>query len=105
MRTLEQAYPFAIDGKEVMLKTHYNMDCKTYEKRLASAIKEAWSLSKRTTSVQQRLALSNFVKTLTEKQHAFFAKMTENPSREQPYAVKLAGPSSCGKSFFNGFDE
>jgi hypothetical protein len=99
VRVLEQAYPFAIDGKEVLLKTHYNMTVKMYEKRLTNAIKKAWKLSKCTTSVQQKLALSTFVKTLTEKQHAFFAKMTENPSREQPYAVKLAGPSSCGKSF------
>jgi energy-coupling factor transporter ATP-binding protein EcfA2 len=98
VRVLEQAYPLVINNQEVELLTLYKMTPQKYEARLTAAIKFATSLVIRCTNVQQRMAVSTFVRTLTEKQAALYARIAEAPVREQPYSIKLSGPSGCGKS-------
>lgn len=98
VRLLEQAFPLIIANQEIELKTIYNLTPKQYESRLAAAIKHATSLIHRCTSVQQRMSVSNFIKTLTDKQSEIYARIADAPRREEPYSVKLSGPSGCGKS-------
>lgn len=98
VRTLEQAFPLILANQEVELKTIHNLTPAQYEKRLQAAIKHASSLIHRCTSVQQRMSVSNFVKTLTDKQSELYARIADAPRREEPYSVKLSGPSGCGKS-------
>lgn len=98
VRILEQAFPLIIANQEIELKTIHNMTPKQYESRLAAAIKYANSLIHRCSSVQQRMCVSNFVRTLTDKQSELYARIADAPRREEPYSIKLSGPSSCGKS-------
>ncbi|AMK49158.1 polyprotein [Marine RNA virus PAL438] len=98
VRVLEQAFPLVINAQVIELKTIYNMSLQDYESRLVDALKVAKSLIVRCTSVQQRMSVSNFVRSLTEKQGALQARIADAPTREEPYSIKLSGSSSCGKS-------
>jgi len=98
VRVLEQAFPFVIAGKEIVLKDKFHMTPKLYSNRLGAAIKKAKSLISRCTSVQQRMSVSTFIKTLTEKQSQLFAAASDAPRKLEAYAVKFSGPSGTGKS-------
>lgn len=102
VRLLESAFVFAVSNKEVELKDRFNMTLSSFESRLEAAITEAENLARVCTSVQQKLAISNFIKTLTQKRLDWYARLAEAPSRPEPYGIKLAGPSSCGKSYISG---
>lgn len=98
VRELEQAYNFVLSGQEIELKNIYNMTPDEYESRLTKAVATAKSLIVRATSVQQRMSVSNFIKKLTEMQSDLWARKADAPSKEEAYAIKMSGPSSCGKS-------
>jgi len=98
VRELEQAYNFVLGNQETELKTIYNTTPGKYEERLTKAVKTAKSLIVRATSVQQRMAISNFIRKLTEMQSNLWARKADAPVKEEAYAIKMFGPSSCGKS-------
>jgi energy-coupling factor transporter ATP-binding protein EcfA2 len=98
IRELEQAFPLVIANKVIELESTYNLTIQKYHDRLAKAIKTAKSLIVRCSSAQQRMSVSNFIRSLTDKQAELFARIADAPEKEEAYAIKLAGPSSCGKS-------
>lgn len=98
VRVLEQAFPLILANQEIELMTIHNMTPKQYETRMSAAIKHANTLIHRCTSVQQRMSVSNFVRTLTDKQSELYARIADAPRRDEPYSLKLSGPSSTGKS-------
>jgi energy-coupling factor transporter ATP-binding protein EcfA2 len=98
VRVLEQAFPFVIANKEVELKDRFNLTKKIFEKRLGKAIKTAKSLIARCTSTQQRMSVSNFVRSLTDKQSQLYASVADAPRKLEAYSIKFAGPSGTGKS-------
>lgn len=98
VRELEQAYNFVLSGQEIELKNIYGMTPDDYETRLKSAVAQAKKFIIRATSVQQRMSVSNFVRKLTEMQANLWARKADAPSKEESYAIKMSGPSSCGKS-------
>lgn len=98
VRELEQAYNFVLSGQEIELKNIYGITPEAYESRLKQAVGTAKKLIIRATSIQQRMSVSNFVRKLTEMQSNIWARKADAPSKEEAYAIKMAGPSSCGKS-------
>jgi energy-coupling factor transporter ATP-binding protein EcfA2 len=98
VRELEQAYNFVLAGQEIELKNVYNITAEAYDARLKKAVQDAKKLIVRASSVQQRMSISNFVKKLTEMQSNLWARKADAPSKEEAYAIKMSGPSSCGKS-------
>jgi energy-coupling factor transporter ATP-binding protein EcfA2 len=98
VRVLEQAFPFVIANKEVELKDRFNLTKKEFESRLGKAIKTAKSLISRCTSTQQRMSVSNFVRSLTDKQSQLYASVADAPRKLEAYSIKFAGPSGTGKS-------
>lgn len=98
VRVLEQAFPFVIANKEVELKDRFNLTKKDFEKRLGKAIKTAKSLIARCTSTQQRMSVSNFVRSLTDKQSQLYASVADAPRKLEAYSIKFSGPSGTGKS-------
>lgn len=101
VRLLENAFTFAISNHEVELKDKFGLTPKTFETRLEKALKRAEELARVCTSVNQKMAISNFIKSLSQKQTDWYARLSEAPSRPEPYGIKLAGPSSCGKSYIS----
>jgi hypothetical protein len=98
VRLIESAFNYAIKGAEVALRDQYKLTLRSFEKRLDAAVGNSKKLAARCTSVQQKLAIGNYVRRLYELQAAWYATKKDTPSKSQPYAVKLSGPSSCGKS-------
>ncbi|APG76807.1 hypothetical protein 1 [Beihai picorna-like virus 41] len=98
VRVLEQAFSFVLSNREVDLMDRYKMTPDQYQQRLSAAIKKASTLISRCTSVQQKMCISNFIKSLTEKQSHLFASIADAPRKLEAYAVKFAGPSGTGKS-------
>jgi energy-coupling factor transporter ATP-binding protein EcfA2 len=98
VRVLEQAFSFVMSNKEIELKDKFNMTKKSYETRLKAAISKAKSLVSRCTSVQQKMAVSNFIRSLTDKQSQMFAAAADAPRKLEAYAIKFSGPSGTGKS-------
>jgi len=98
VRTLEQAFPLVIANQKDELMTIYNLTPEKYETRLTAAIKTAKSLISRCSSATQRMSVSTFIKTLTDRQAELYARIADAPRRDEPYSIKLSGPSSCGKS-------
>lgn len=98
VRELEQAYNFVLSGQEIELKNIYGITPDAYEARLKKAVETAKKLIVRATSVQQRMSVSNFIRKLTEMQSNLWARKADAPSKEEAYAIKMSGPSSCGKS-------
>ena len=98
VRELEQAYSFVLAGQEIELKNIYNTTPDAYEERLKKAVDQAKKLIIRTTSRQQKMSVSNFIRKLTEMQANIWARKADAPTKEEAYAIKMAGPSSCGKS-------
>lgn len=98
VRLLEQAYTLVLSHRDVELLDNYNMDRDSFMNRLDQAIKKAKTLISRCTSVQQKMSVSNFIKTLTEKQSQIYASLADAPRKLEAYSVKFSGPSSCGKS-------
>lgn len=98
VRELEQAYSFVLSGQEIELRNIYNMTIEQYESRLKVALDNAKKLIIRCTSAQQRMSVSNFVRKLSEMQANIWARKADAPAKEEAYAIKMAGPSSCGKS-------
>lgn len=98
VRVLEQAFPFVIANKEVELKDRFNLTKKDFEKRLGKAVKTAKSLISRCTSTQQRMCISNFVRSLTDKQSQLYASVADAPRKLEAYSIKFSGPSGTGKS-------
>lgn len=98
VRELEQAFPLVISNKEFELMDKYKMTPEKYQSRLENSIKKAKSLINRCSSAQQRMSVSNFIKSMTEKQAELYARISDAPEKDEAYAIKLAGPSSCGKS-------
>jgi hypothetical protein len=79
VRVLEQAFPFIIANKEVELKDKFNLTKDGYDKRLKAAIQKAKTLISRCTSTQQKMSVSNFVKSLTDKQAQIYASVADAP--------------------------
>jgi hypothetical protein len=98
VRVLETAYNYVVANQEIALKEHYDMTPDQYETRMTKALKKAENLMTQCTSIQQKLCISQFIKSLTEKQHNLWARKADAPTKEQAWAVKLSGPSNCGKS-------
>jgi len=98
VRLLEQAFDLVMRKREIELKDKLNLTEKEFETRLNQCIKTAKSLVVRCTSRQQKMAVSNFVKTLTQKQASYWATKSDTPTKEEAYSVKFSGGSSCGKS-------
>lgn len=98
VRELEQAYSFVLSGQEIELRNVYNMTLDTYESRLKKALETAKKLILRCKSAQQRMSVSNFVRKLSDMQANIWARKADAPAKEEAYAIKMAGPSSCGKS-------
>lgn len=98
VRELEQAFTMVIANQEIELMDNYKMNPSQYEQRLEKALKHAKSLISRATSVQQRMSISNFIKSLGSKQAELWARRADAPTKEESWALKLSGPSSCGKS-------
>lgn len=98
VRALEQSYNFVLSGQEIELKNIYGMTPDEYEARLKKAVDKAKKLIVRATSVQQRMSISNFIRKLTEMQSNLWARKADAPTKEEAYAIKMSGPSSCGKS-------
>lgn len=98
VRLLEQAFPLVQAMQEIELRTLYNMTISEYEQRVDRALKKARSMIARCSSVQQKMSISNFIRNLSSIQGGLFARIADAPVSEQAYAIKLAGPSSCGKS-------
>lgn len=98
VRELEQAYNFVLSGQEIELKNIYNMTFDIFESRLSKALDEAKKLINRCKSVQQRMSISNFISKLSNMQSSIWSRKADAPAKEEAYAIKLAGPSSCGKS-------
>lgn len=98
IRELEQAYNFVLSGQDIELRNVYGITPEDYEARLKKAIEKANKLIIRATSVQQRMSISNFIKKLTDMQANLWARKADAPTKEEAYAIKMAGPSSCGKS-------
>lgn len=101
VRVLENAFVFAISNQEVELQDRYGMTLSQFEARLSDAIKKAEKMAAVCTSMQQKMAISNYVKTLMQKQTDWYARLADAPNREEPYGIKLSGPSSCGKSYIS----
>lgn len=98
IRNLEQAFPLVSAGNEVELQRIYNLTISQFESRVAEALKKAKQLINRCSSVQQRMSVSNFIRSLSDKQAELDARRADAPTREEPYSIKFSGPSSCGKS-------
>lgn len=98
VRIIEAAFSHAIKQDEIFLKDMYKMDLKQFEKRLDASLKTSRSIANRCTSQSQKLAIGNYCKRLYEYQSQWYSSKKDNPSKPQPYAIKIAGPSSCGKS-------
>lgn len=98
IRELEQAYSFVLAGQEIELKGIYDMTPEIYEDRLKKAVDKAKQLIIRATNVQQRMSVSNFIRKLTEMQASLWARKADAPTKAEAYAIKMSGPSSCGKS-------
>jgi hypothetical protein len=98
VRILEQAFPFVISNKEIELKDRFNLTKGQFDSRLQSAIKKAKSLINRCTNTQQKMAVSNFIKSLTDKQAQLYATVAEAPRKLEAYGIKFSGPSGTGKS-------
>lgn len=98
VRFLEQAFTLVLSNKETELMDRYKLTKDKYEVRLSSAIKKAKSLVSRCTSTQQKMSVSNFIRTLTEKQAQLFASIADAPRKLEAYSVKFSGPSGSGKS-------
>ena len=98
VRQIEAAYPYALKQDTEFLKTMYKMDLKTFEKRLDKAVKTSQKIASRCTSQTQKLAIGNYVKRLYSFQSQWYSAKKDNPSKPQPYGIKVSGPSSCGKS-------
>jgi energy-coupling factor transporter ATP-binding protein EcfA2 len=98
VRIIEQAFPFVIANKEVVLLEKFNMTLSQFEVRMTAAIRTAKSLIARCTSKTQKMCVSNFIKSLTDKQSAIYAASADAPRKLEAYAIKFAGPSGSGKS-------
>lgn len=98
IRELEQAYSFVLAGQEIELKNIYSMTPEQYENRLKKAVDKAKQLIIRATNVQQRMSVSNFIRKLTDMQANLWARKADAPTKAEAYAIKMSGPSSCGKS-------
>jgi hypothetical protein len=98
VRELEQAYNFVLSGQETELRNIYKMTLEQYESRLKKALDSAKKLITRCKSAQQRMSVSNFIRKLSEMQANIWARKADAPAKEEAYAIKMAGPSSCGKS-------
>lgn len=98
VRFLEQAFTLVLANKEVELQDMYKLTKDKYEMRLSKAIKKAKTLISRCTSTQQKMCVSNFVRSLTDKQAQLYASIADAPRKLEAYAVKFAGPSGSGKS-------
>jgi len=98
VRQIEAAFPHALKQDSEFLQTMYKMNLKTFEKRLDKAVKTSRKIAARCTSQTQKLAIGNYVKRLYAYQSQWYSAKKDNPSKPQPYGVKVSGPSSCGKS-------
>jgi hypothetical protein len=101
VRLLENAFAFAITNQEVELKDRFDLTPSQFEKRLEKACHEAEKMARACTSVQQKMAISNFVRNLHEKRTNWYMRLADAPSHEEPYGMKISGPSSCGKSYLS----
>jgi energy-coupling factor transporter ATP-binding protein EcfA2 len=98
VRLLEQAYALLIEGREELCLREHKLTPALFEQRLVKAIEKSKSMIGRATSVQQRMSISTFTKTLNEKL-TFWEKSKCNQTRTaQAYGLKLSGPSGTGKS-------
>lgn len=98
VRLLENAFTFAISNHEVELLDRFSLTLEQFEVRLENAIKKGEKMASHCSSTQQKMAISNFMKTLCARRTEWYARLADAPSRMEPFGLKMAGPSSCGKS-------
>jgi hypothetical protein len=98
VRILESSFSFALSNHVVELHDNFNMSPADWEKRMEKAIKDGEIMARACTSEQQKLAISNFLRTLYARRTDWYARLADAPSRLEPFGVKMSGPSSCGKS-------
>lgn len=98
VRLLENAFTFAISNHEVELLDRFSLTLEQFEVRLENAIKKGEKMASHCTSTQQKMAISNFMRTLCARRTEWYARLADAPSRMEPFGLKMSGPSSCGKS-------
>lgn len=98
VRVLEQAFTLVISQKFIELQDKYHMTRDIFVTRLEKAIRHAKTLISRCSSTQQKMCVSNFIRSLTDKQAQIYAAFADAPRKLEAYAVKFSGPSGCGKS-------
>lgn len=98
VRVLEQAYTFVASGQNIELYNLFKMDLDGFEKNLQRVITKGKDMIHSLTSAQQRICVSNFITRLMSIQASFWQSKANAPHKLEAYALKLSGPSSCGKS-------
>lgn len=98
VRVLEQAYAFVSSGQYIELNNLFKMDLDGFERSLQRVIAKGKDMIHSLTSAQQRICISNFITRLMSIQASFWQSKASAPHKLEAYALKLSGPSSCGKS-------
>lgn len=98
VRLLENAFKFAYSNHVVELQDRFGMTQHDFEKRMEKAITRGESMARSCTSDMQKMAIANFLKILYTKRTDWYGRLVAAPARPEPFGVKMAGPSSCGKS-------
>lgn len=98
VRVLEQAYTFVSSGQYIELSNLFKMDLEGFERSLQRVIVKGKDMIHSLTSAQQRICVSNFITRLMSIQASYWQSKASAPHKLEAYALKLSGPSSCGKS-------
>lgn len=98
VRVLEQAYTFVSSGQYIELNNLFKMDLEGFERNLQRVIMKGKDMIHSLTSAQQRICVSNFITRLMSIQATYWQSKSSAPHKLEAYALKLSGPSSCGKS-------